>query len=65
MIGLNDIQAIAHKIEDIFGLAKENSIEITAELIDALGKAVDCVSSIIDESIKTRGAKPPLLTLRK
>jgi len=56
MIGLNDIQAVAHKIEDIFGLAKENTLKITPEIVDILCKSVDCIASIVEESIQTRGA---------
>ncbi|EKE03742.1 MAG: hypothetical protein ACD_20C00157G0019 [uncultured bacterium] len=57
MIGLNDIQALAHKIEDIFGLAKENTLTITAEIVDVLCKSIDCIASIVEESIQTRGAR--------
>ncbi|MFA6988514.1 MAG: hybrid sensor histidine kinase/response regulator [Candidatus Gastranaerophilaceae bacterium] len=56
MIGLNDIQNIAHKFEDIIGYAKDRTIKVTPEIIDILCKAVDCINSIIDESIKTKGA---------
>jgi len=55
MIGLNDIQLIAHKIEDIFGLAREKTLNITPEIIDVLCKSVDCINSVIDECIETRG----------
>ncbi|MEI8388605.1 MAG: hybrid sensor histidine kinase/response regulator [bacterium] len=55
MIGLNDIQNIAHKLEDVFGMAKENQLVVTSEIVDVLCKAVDCISSIVEESIKTRG----------
>jgi len=55
MIGLNDIQLIAHKLEDVFGMAKESRLNVTPETIDILCKAVDCVNSIVEESIETRG----------
>jgi len=55
MIGLNDIQTIAHKLEDVFGLAKEGNLKVTAEIIDILCQSVDYISSIVEESIKTRG----------
>jgi len=55
MIGLNDIQTISHKLEDVFGLAKEGHLRVTSEIIDILCKAVDYIGSIVDESIKTRG----------
>lgn len=55
MIGLDDIQSIAHKLEDVLGLAKENTLKVTPEIIDTLCKTVDTIASIINESIKTRG----------
>lgn len=56
MINMNDIQLVAHKIEDIFGLARDHALIITSEIVDVLCKAVDCISSIVDESIRTKGA---------
>jgi len=55
MIGLNDIQSVAHKIEDIIGLAKDNRLKITPSIVDVLCRAVDCINSIIEESLKTLG----------
>jgi two-component system chemotaxis sensor kinase CheA len=55
MIGLNDIQAVAHKLEDVFGLAREYQIKVTPETVDILCHAVDYISSIVEESIRTRG----------
>ncbi|NLF83946.1 MAG: chemotaxis protein CheA, partial [Candidatus Gastranaerophilales bacterium] len=55
MIGLEDIQSIAHKLEDVFVQAKDGYLEVTSEIVDIMCKAVDCISSIVDESIKTRG----------
>jgi len=55
MIGLNDIQNIAHKLEDVFGMTKEFRLKITPEIIDVLCKSIDCISSIVEDSIKTRG----------
>ena len=55
MIGLDDIQSIAHKLEDVFGQAKEGYLKITPKTIDVMCRAVDCISSIVSESIRTRG----------
>ncbi len=55
MVGLNDIQNLAHKIEDILGFAKEKTLIITDDIIDKLCKAVDCISSIVEESVQTKG----------
>lgn len=55
MIGLLDIQSVAHKMEDLFGMAKEGTIQINSSLIDILCQATDCIASIINESIKSKG----------
>ncbi|MDD3014613.1 MAG: hybrid sensor histidine kinase/response regulator [Candidatus Gastranaerophilales bacterium] len=54
MIGLTDIQAVAHKLEDIFGLAKDEKLVITAQIIDILCKSVDCIASIIEEQAQCK-----------
>ena len=55
MIGLDDIQTIAHKLEDIFGLVRKGELDIKAEVIDILCNAVDSIASIIQDTIKTKG----------
>lgn len=55
MVGLNDIQAIAHKIEDLFGLARDGQLKFEPQIIDKLCHSVDFISSIVEESIKTKG----------
>lgn len=55
MIGLNDIQTLAHKLEDIFAHAREGNLIINAQIIDLLCKATDCISSIVEDSIRTKG----------
>lgn len=55
MIGFNDIQAVAHKLEDIFGFAKDKQLVINSDIVDLLCEAVDCIESIIEESIKSKG----------
>ena len=54
MIGFNNIQRLAHKAEDVLGLAKENRILINSEISDALYKAMDLLSSLIQESVKIK-----------
>lgn len=54
MIGFNNIQRLAHKIEDVLGLAKENKISINREISDALYKATDLLSDLIQESVKIK-----------
>ncbi len=54
MIGFNDIQAIAHKIEDILGLAKDGKLLISSEVTDAIYKSIDFVNMSIQLSVKAK-----------
>lgn len=51
MIGFNNVQTIAHKIEDILGLAKENEIQLNSKTVDVVYKAVDFLSELIQKSV--------------
>lgn len=51
MVGFNNVQLVAHKMEDILGLAKENKIFLTLDIINTLYKSVDILSDIIKKSI--------------
>lgn len=55
MIGFDDIQTIAHKLEDIFGLARKGELMIKPEVIDIMCNAVDAIDSIIQDTVKTKG----------
>ena len=54
MIGFNNIQRLAHKAEDVLGLAKEKKIKINHEISDALYNAIDLMSELIQESVKLK-----------
>ncbi len=54
MIGFNNIQRLAHKIEDLLGLAKENKLVINREISDVLYKATDLLSFLIENSVKMK-----------
>lgn len=51
MVGFNNVQTIAHKMEDILGLAKENKILLNSNIVDTLYKTVDFLSELIQKSI--------------
>lgn len=53
MIGFTKTQNIAHKMEDILGLAKDNQLKITSEIADIMYQSVDLISKIIEMSIET------------
>lgn len=54
MVGFNNVQAVAHKMEDILGLAKEDKLLINSKIIDALYKTVDFLAILINKAI-TKG----------
>ncbi len=51
MIGFNNVQTIAHKIEDVLGLAKDNKILLNSKIVDILYKTVDFLSELIQKSL--------------
>jgi len=54
MIGFNDIQSIAHKIEDILGLAKDGKLVVNSEITDVIYKSIDFVNMSIQLSVKAK-----------
>ena len=54
MIGFNDVQTIAHKMEDILGLAKEEKISLNSKIVDVLYKTIDFLSDLIQKSIQKK-----------
>lgn len=52
MVGFTNVQTIAHKIEDILGLAKEDKITIGLDSVNILYRTVDFLANIIQKSIE-------------
>lgn len=52
MVGFESVQAIAHKMEDILGLAKDNQIVLNSKVVDVLYKTVDFLSELIQKSLQ-------------
>lgn len=52
MVGFNSAQTLAHKMEDILGLAKENKIVLNSKIINILYKTVDILSELLAKSIE-------------
>lgn len=52
MVGFNSIQTVAHKMEDILGLAKDNKIQLNEKTVDILYKTVDFLSELIEKSVE-------------
>lgn len=54
LIGFNNVQTIAHKIEDILGWAKEDKLQFNPQIVDILYKTVDFLSDLIAKSISKK-----------
>lgn len=52
MVGFNNVQAVAHKMEDVLGLAKENKILLNSQAVNILYKTIDLLADIIQKSIE-------------
>lgn len=52
MVGFGNVQTLAHKMEDILGLAKENKISLNSKVVNILYKTVDFLSELIQKSIQ-------------
>lgn len=54
MVGFTNVQTIAHKMEDVIGLAKENKILLNSNVVEVLYKTVDFLSKLIQKSISKK-----------
>lgn len=52
MIGFTNIQDIAHKIEDILGIAKDDKTGINPQMIEVLYKTVDFLDDYIKKAVE-------------
>ena len=54
MVGFNNIQKLAHSIEDVLGLARDIKLLITKFVIDILIETVDYIKNLINLSVKQK-----------
>ena len=54
MVGFNNIQKLAHSIEDVLGLAREKKIIITKQVIDILMDTIDYIKGLINLSVRQK-----------
>jgi len=50
MLGFNNIQNIAHKIEDVLGLIKEKKLVMNSKIAGVISKALECISEMIEKT---------------
>lgn len=54
MIGFDDVQNLAHKMEDVLGLAKDDKIAINSKVVDILYKTVDFLVEGIQDALQKK-----------
>ena len=54
MVGFNNIQKLAHSIEDVLGLARDKKILVTKSVIDVLIETIDYIKNLINLSVKQK-----------
>ena len=57
MLGFDDIQNLAHQLESVMSQIKTKIFDITPSIIDLLCENTDCIKSIVDKSVETKGTK--------
>lgn len=51
MVGVVDVEEMAHKLEDMFGAVKKGAITLTSEIIDSMFKALDAIRKLVHEAV--------------
>ena len=54
MLGFEDIQNIAHKIEDIISLIKEDRLKVNVEITDTISECLDFISMLINKTVEQK-----------
>ena len=54
MLGFEDIQNLAHKIEDIISLVKEEKLAITSNIADTISECLEFISSLINKTVSQK-----------
>ena len=51
MIGVRDVETVAHRFEDLLGPAKRGQATLTADLVDRLSKVLEGMRQLVDQAI--------------
>ena len=54
MLGFENIQNIAHKIEDVISLLKENKLTVTPKINDTLSGCLDFITMLINKTVENK-----------
>ena len=51
MVGVVDVEEMAHKLEDMFGAVKKGAVTLTSEIIDSMFKTLDTIRKLVHEAV--------------
>ncbi len=51
MLGVRDVERIAHRLEDMLGAARKGDEALSAEYLDRIYKGLDAVKKLVDEAV--------------
>ena len=54
MLGFEEIQNIAHKIEDIISLIREDKLKITSKITDAISECLEFILMLINKTVELK-----------
>lgn len=54
MLGFEDIQNVAHKIEDVISLVREEKLIITVEIADTISNCLDFILDLINKTVEQK-----------
>ncbi len=54
MLGFENIQNIAHKIEDVINLVKENKLVITPKINDTISECLEFITMLINKTVENK-----------
>ena len=52
MLGFENIQNLAHKIEDVISLIKEDKLIITSKITDTISECLEFIQMLIDNTVQ-------------
>lgn len=54
MIGAGEVEAVAHRFEELLGEARGGSLALSAQVIDRLYRGLDAIRKLVDEAVTGR-----------
>ena len=54
MLGFDDIQNIAHKIEDVISLIKEDELQVTNLVTDTISECLEFIMGLINKTVENK-----------